>query len=286
MATDKIENSIFAEHVRSAARRGTISHAVILSGTGDRLRAARYLAAAQLCQAAEKPCLSCNVCRKVMEEIHPDVITVQDTGRKELTVDAVRELKQDVYISPNEGTRKVYLFPDCEQLNEKDQNVLLKVVEDGPAYASFIFCTESTRELLPTIRSRCVTMELREEEDAAESKDALALCRAIGGADRQALMQHIVALENRKLRREDLQALLQGAWEICAEALLQRAGKPAQSSYRAEISALRSLSDHQLQKWIDLLAQYAGECNYNVGVGHILGALLSTLSEEVIPWQP
>ena len=283
MAAYEAENSIFAGRVRSAAKRGAISHAVILSGTGDRLGAARYLAAAQLCRETEKPCLSCNVCRKVLQEIHPDVITVQDTDRKELAVDTVRQLKQDVYIRPNEGDRKVYLFADCEQLNERDQNVLLKIVEEGPAYASFIFCTESAHALLPTIRSRCVMMDLREDEDTAVNEEALALCRVLGTKDPQALLQHTVALENRKLKREDLQALLQGAWEICAEALLQRGGKPAQDAYRTAVLALQSLDDRRLQKITELLAQYAGECNYNVGVGHVLGALLSTLSEEVIP---
>ena len=282
MVTYPAENSTFASHVRSAARCGAISHAVILSGTGDRLGAARYLAASQLCQGTKKPCLSCNTCRKVFEGIHPDVITVQDTDRKELAVDTLRELKQDVYIRPNEGERKVYLFADCGQLSERDQNVLLKILEEGPSYASFIFCTESAHALLPTIRSRCMTMNLREDEDAAVNEEALALCRVIGGGDALALAGHIVALENRKLKRQDLQALLQGAWEVCAEALLQRAGKPAQSSDRPEFSALRSLSDYRLQRITRLLAQYAGECNYNVGVGHILGALLSTLSEEVI----
>lgn len=282
MAIFNAENSTFAQRVRSAAKCGAISHAVILSGTGDRLGAARYLAAAQLCQGTEKPCLSCNVCRKIMEGIHPDVITVQDQEHKELTVDAMRRLKQDVYIRPNEGLRKVYLFPDCEQLNEKDQNVLLKVVEEGPVYASFVFCTESAHALLPTIRSRCTAMDLREEEHGAENEDALALCRVIGENDPQALMRHMVALENRKLKREGLQALLRGAWEICAEALLQRAGKPAQTGDPAEIAALHSLSDRRLQKVTELLAQYAGQCNYNVGVGHVLGALLSTLSEEGI----
>ena len=282
MADFNAENSTFARRVRSAAKCGAISHAVILSGTGDRLGAARYLAAAQLCRAAEKPCLSCNICRKVMEGIHPDVITVRDTEHKELTVDAMRSLKQDVYIRPNEGERKVYLFPDCEQLNEKDQNVLLKVVEEGPSYASFLFCTESAHALLPTIRSRCTAMDLREEETAADNPDSRALCRVIGQDDARALMQHTVALEVRKLKREELQALLQGAWEICAEALLQRAGKPAQSDCQAEIAALGALSDRRLQKITALLAQYAGECNYNVGVGHVLGALLSALSEEGI----
>lgn len=280
MANSVWENSTFAQRIRSAAKHGVISHAVILSGTGDRVSAARYLAAAQLCQAAEKPCMECNVCRKVMENIHPDVITVQETERKELAVDTVRELKQDVYIRPNEGDRKVYLFADCSQLNERDQNVLLKIVEEGPAYASFIFCTESAHMLLPTIRSRCVTMDLREEDAPAVNDDAIALCRAIGAGSAAAQMQYIVSLENRKLKREELQAILQGAWEIAAETLLQRSGKAVQRDYQEGIAALRALTNRQVQNLTVLLAQYAKECNYNVGVGHVLGALLAVLSDN------
>lgn len=280
MANSVWENSTFAQRIRSAAKHGVISHAVILSGTGDRVSAARYLAAAQLCQAAEKPCMGCNVCRKVMENIHPDVITVQETERKELAVDTVRELKQDVYIRPNEGDRKVYLFADCSQLNERDQNVLLKIVEEGPAYASFIFCTESAHLLLPTIRSRCVTMDLRDEDAPAVNDDAIALCRAIGAGSAAAQMQYIVSLENRRLKREELQAILQSAWEIAAETLLQRSGKTVQRDYQEGIAALHALTSRQVQNLTVLLAQYAKDCNYNVGVGHVLGALLAVLSDN------
>ena len=280
MANSVWENSTFAQRIRSAAKHGVISHAVILSGTGDRVSAARYLAAAQLCQAAEKPCMECNICRKVMENIHPDVITVQDTDRRELAVDTMRELKQDVYIRPNEGDRKVYLFADCFQLNERDQNVLLKIVEEGPTYASFIFCTESVHALLPTIRSRCVMMDLREEEAPAVNDDAIALCRAIGTGNAAAQMQYIVSLENRKLKREELQAILQGTWEIAAETLLQRSGKSVQRDYQEGIAALHALTNRQVQNLTVLLAQYAKDCNYNVGVGHVLGALLAVLSDD------
>ena len=279
MTNSERENSTFAQRVRSAAGRGVISHAVIVSGTGDRIGAARYLAAAQLCQASEKPCMRCNICRKVMENIHPDVITVQDGERKELTVDTVRELKQDVYIRPNEGSRKIYLFADCSQLNERDQNVLLKIVEDGPAYASFVFCAESAHDLLPTIRSRCVLMDLREEDDILITDEVVALCRAIGSSKAGTLMQYMVSLENKKLKREELQALLQGAWQLTAEVLLQRAGKAGQIDCQAGVEALYSLSDRQIQQITATLAQYAKECHYNVGVGHILGALLAILSD-------
>ena len=106
------------------------------------------------CEAQSgKPCLQCRQCRKVLEDIHPDVQTVQDPDHRELPVDLLRSLRQDAYIRPNDGAAKVYIFPDCDALNQRDQNVLLKLVEEGPPYAAFLFCTETAAALLPTIRS-------------------------------------------------------------------------------------------------------------------------------------
>ena len=38
------ENSTLARRIRAAASKGTLSHAAILSGSGDRMAAARYFA--------------------------------------------------------------------------------------------------------------------------------------------------------------------------------------------------------------------------------------------------
>lgn len=84
--------------------------------------------------------------------IHPDVITVRDEAHKNLSVDTVRQIRADAYIRPNEGARKVYIFPDCTILTEQDQNVLLKIVEEGPPYAAFLFCAENSSVVLQTLR--------------------------------------------------------------------------------------------------------------------------------------
>ena len=121
-----------AARLRAAASRGALSHALILSGAGDRNAAAHYAAAALECTGTDKPCLVCAHCRKVLADIHPDVLTVRDDEHAELSVDVIRGVRTDAFIRPNEGACKVYIFPDCTRLNEKDQNVLLKTVEEGP----------------------------------------------------------------------------------------------------------------------------------------------------------
>ena len=282
MAQAENHNSTWVKAIRAAAQHGRLSHAVILTGEGDKVQAARYIAAAHLCRAdSGRPCLQCNACRKVLDRIHPDVTEVQDSERKELPVETIRALRQDAYIRPNEGRRKVYLFTDCAQLNERDQNVLLKIVEEGPPYAAFVFCADAVHSLLPTIRSRCVELRMDAPQAPVEEDEAAAeLCRVIARREPLVLTAHLTALENRRLKREHLLSLLEGAWQISADALLSRCGKPGTCGEAADM--LRCAFDRrQLQELTDLFRRYCSECQYNVGVGHVLGALGAELAQTL-----
>lgn len=145
------------------AKRG-FSHAYILAGpagSGKRTLA-RILAAALVCsgQAEEhRPCRRCGGCKKVFSGIHPDVIAVGDDG-KDLSVAQVRALRADAYIRPNEARRKVYLLHNAQSMNPSAQNAMLKLLEEGPAYAAFLLLTDNAAALLPTVRSRCETLTL------------------------------------------------------------------------------------------------------------------------------
>ena len=227
-----------AIRIREAATRGTLSHALLLTGSGDRMSAACFAAAALECTGEEsRPCGVCPACRKVLAGIHPDVITVRDPDHKNIAVDVVRAIRADAYIRPNEGRRKVYVFPDCALLTEQDQNVLLKVVEEGPPYAAFLFCAENAAVVLQTLRSRCVELKLH---PAAE-----------GGGEE-----------------------VQAAEALCAAALLLQYGQEPEESCR-EIAPIlaKNLTKSQIMRTIELLQKYRGECTYNVGTGHVLGAI-------------
>ena len=267
------KNSPWAQHIAAAVSRGATGHAVILSGSGDKEPYALFLASAMLCLQEDKPCLACRDCRKAAERIHPDLIWVREEEKKELSAETVRGLRQDVYIRPNEAERKVYVFADAGQLNERDQNILLKIVEEGPEYAAFIFCADTSRSLLPTVRSRCVEYRIPAEEETLPEETAElvdTLCRG----DAAAVTAYLTERENRRMGREKLQRLLYGAWAVCAEALLQEEGKPAAADGAAQSTALRRrFSRRQIHRLTEILAHYGAECSYNVGEGHILGAL-------------
>ena len=156
------------------ARRG-LSHAYILSGpagSGKRTLAG-LLAAALVCTGGgERPCLSCPGCRKALAGIHPDIVRAGDDG-KDISVAQVRQLRADAYIRPNEADRKIYILENAQTMNPSAQNAMLKLLEEGPAYAAFLLLTDNAAALLPTVRSRCELLPLSPVTEA-EAEDWLA----------------------------------------------------------------------------------------------------------------
>lgn len=276
-----------ALRIREAAARDTLSHAVLFTGAGDLAGAAQYAAAALECEGTgARPCGVCPACRKVSAGIHPDVATVRDEAHRNIAVDVVRNLRADAYIRPNEGRRKVYIFPDCGVLTEQDQNVLLKIVEEGPPYAAFLFCAENAAAVLQTLRSRCVELRLHPPAEGggadrgAVPEAAEALCRAVGSGKRGAAAELAVRLEKKRITREDLAAMLDGCREVFAAALLLLYGQPPEEILRDTSSFLaKNLTKSQIMRTMEVLQTYRRECAYNVGPAHVLGALAVELED-------
>ena len=143
------------------AGRG-LSHAYLISGSAGsgKRTLARLLAAAFVCSGSGAvPCGACPGCRKVLGGIHPDVIPIGDDG-KGITVAQSRQIRADAYVRPNEAPRKVYIIQNAQTMNASAQNALLKLLEEGPAYAAFLLLTDNPAALLPTVRSRCEGLAL------------------------------------------------------------------------------------------------------------------------------
>lgn len=155
---------------------GHICHAYLLYGKKGigKQTLSRYIAQGILCkQNPNKPCGECISCRKVASNNHPDLITLMpEDGKVNIGIDAVRDLRQDAYISPNESDYKVYILPDIERLTDKTFNALLKVLEEPPETAIFIITAPSKAMTPATILSRCVSLGVYPISDA-ECTDAV-----------------------------------------------------------------------------------------------------------------
>lgn len=159
------------------ASSGQTAHSMMIcgeKGSGRKL-IAKYYTMALMCESPVegRPCGNCNACQNIEKGIHPDVVYPAKTGKLgNYSVSAVRDVISDAYIKPNNSSGcKVYIFADCRHVDQRTQNALLKLIEEPPEYAFFIFTCDSKYEFLPTVISRCVCFSTLPctEEEAAES---------------------------------------------------------------------------------------------------------------------
>src|SRR6266536_3745529 len=94
-------------------------------------------------------------------QTHPDVLVIPpDPPQMMIKVDQVRRVIATIYFRPAEARERVFIFTDSAFMKEA-ANSLLKVLEEPPEFATIFLLAENAGELLPTIRSRCMTLQLR-----------------------------------------------------------------------------------------------------------------------------
>lgn len=87
-----------------------------------------------------------------------------------------------------------------------------------------------------------------------------------------------VRLRKKRAAREDLAAMLErGRAAFAAALLLLYGGQPAENDREIAAFLAKNLTKNQIVSTIELLQKYHGECAYNVGPGHVLGALAAEL---------
>ena len=274
-------NEQLKKNLQVSLQKGRISHFYLISGPegSGKKTLAKLLAAAILCGDAEKPCMRCNACRKVMGDAHPDFIKVVDQEHKYIPVDMVRDIRDDMYIRPNEAEKKIYMFP--QELRIEGQNALLKILEEPPSYGVFMLLTDNPEKLLPTVRSRATELRLQGLEQALlirelrqqcpgvddQSLEAVAersggylgqalelmqqeravseqteyFAEGFGKKDTVKLLQTLVPME--KWDRERLITELTQWLHLLQQALLSRSGMKASSQLARQIGTQRSSAE-------------------------------------------
>lgn len=229
--------------VTALIESGRIPHAVVLDGgsASARLALADFLGQALLCTAPEgRPCGNCAPCRKVLSGSHPDLIHITpEPGRKTLTVDVIRRMREDAYILPNESDHKVYVVEQAELLQDYAQNALLKILEEPPAYATFLLCTASKSALLPTVLSRTAVFSLNadpsEETDETVREESLARAKTLAEAVlSKKELELLAAVSTFEKNYDALPATLDEFQLILRDALVAQAGGTHSLSPAAE----------------------------------------------------
>lgn len=166
---DIIGQESIKKHLQTAIKTGNLSHAYIINGEygSGRQTIASALTKTIQCQSKTDDtdaCGVCTSCKQAESHNHPDIkyITHDKTS---ISVNDIREqLNNDISIKPYSSEYKIYIIPDANKMTEQAQNALLKTIEEPPVYAIIILLTENCDSLLPTIRSRCVTLTMNPVE--------------------------------------------------------------------------------------------------------------------------
>ena len=150
--------------LKNAIRQDRVSHAQLFSGprgTG-KTSTARILAKAVNCLSedlANRPCNECAHCLTVAQGEFLDLIEIDAASNT--SVDDVRDLREKINFSPNQGRYKVYIIDEVHMLSKPAFNALLKTLEEPPPHAMFILATTEVHKIPITVISRCQRHDFR-----------------------------------------------------------------------------------------------------------------------------
>lgn len=171
---DIIGHEQIIEHLKNAITMDKVSHAYIINGpekSGKMMLAEAFAAALQCEKGEAEPCLECHSCKQAVGRNQPDILYVRHEKPGTISVDDIRtQLNNDIVIKPYSSKYKVYIVDEAQKMNVQAQNALLKTIEEPPAYAIIILLTTNADSFLPTILSRCVTLNIKAVADEVIKK--------------------------------------------------------------------------------------------------------------------
>ena len=152
-------------HMKSAIEANKVSHAYLLAGekgSGKKMLAGIFARTLQCEAHGSEPCGKCHSCIQAESGNQPDIIYVTHEKPGSISVDDIRgQVNGDIQIKPYSSPYKIYIIDEAEKLTQQAQNALLKTIEEPPAYAIIMLLTANEGMLLPTIKSRCVTLTMK-----------------------------------------------------------------------------------------------------------------------------
>ena len=229
--------------VISVIEQGNFPHGTMIECQNERdgEMFAQFIANCLLCTGDSKPCGVCPDCIKVQGKGHPDLFVTDGiikSKTKNFAVDAVREIRDDAFIIPNESDKKVYILKNAHNMNDQAQNAILKILEEPPSYVYFIIVTTSKSTMLETVLSRVQVLSLLSDEGEITEKESNAVkdfVSALLSVKEIALMEQTAVFQKNNQFARSVLVLLT---EVFRDALVEKSGYKRECRFPDEVKAL------------------------------------------------
>ncbi len=162
-----------------------LAHAYLFYGGEGRGKEAFALSLAKTLNCLSettRPCNQCANCQRISHFNHPDVRFIFPVGKqikaeqlkniirvkvknpyaalsipgsKNISIDAIRELKEEAKYGAFEKGYRVAIISGAEYMSREAANSFLKLLEEPPERFLIILITQSLHSIIDTIRSRC-----------------------------------------------------------------------------------------------------------------------------------
>lgn len=163
-----IYNGVVSQ-MESSIKAGRVSHAYIIEGSTEsgKFELAINFIKAILCKTAKGVgCDSCESCTQVNMGNYQDLhILKLEEGKSAIVVSQVENLMDELSKKSFEKDGyKFVIIKDADKMNKIAQNKILKTLEEPFEKTVIILLSENDNHLLQTIRSRCITYRLNENQ--------------------------------------------------------------------------------------------------------------------------
>lgn len=224
---DILGQNIISETLKNASRLDRLAHAYLFYGSkgSGKTTTARILAKLANCQKRQsdekfknlgEPCNECSACIEIDNGRALDVIEIDAASNR--GIDEIRNLKENIRVSPAALTRKIYIIDEAHQLTKDAFNALLKTLEEPPAHAMLILVTTELEKMPATIISRTQKFHFKrlpldtiieklkniaKLEKINISNSAIELIASSGGGsfrDAESLLDQITSLKTQNLK--------------------------------------------------------------------------------------
>lgn len=159
---DTFAEVIGQDHVtvplQRALENNKVGHAYLFSGPRGcgKTTSARILARCLNCEQGptSKPCGECQSCIDLARGGPGSIDVIEIDAASHGGVDDARDLRERAFFAPVSSRYKIYIVDEAHMVTAGGFNALLKLVEEPPPHAKFIFATTEPEKVIGTIRSR------------------------------------------------------------------------------------------------------------------------------------